>query len=1034
MINFRKFLTFTALSCIASTAAAQSFTEWKDPNVNEVNRAPMHTNYTAFNSLEDAVKGCKTAADYMSLDGLWKFSFAPNVESRPTDFFEVGYNDKAWDTLQVPALWEINGYGYPQYTNVGYPWRNTFKNDPPNVPTDDNYVGSYRRTITIDPSWDGKDVFLHVGSATSNLYVWVNGKFVGYSEDSKLGAEFDVSPYLKSGENTVAFQIFRWCDGTYLEDQDFWRYSGIGRSVYMYARSENRIDDIHITPDLDKSYKNGWLDVVLDMSEGAKGSVELTLSTLKGEKISSTTVAVTGEKLSATVKTTNPKKWSAEAPNLYLLTATLKDESGKVVESIPQKVGFRKIEQVDGNILVNGAPVLIKGADRHELDPLTGYVVTRERMIQDIEIMKQNNINAVRTCHYPNDPMWYSLCDEYGIYMVAEANIESHGMGYKEATLAANASYNKMHLERISRAVARDRNHPAVIFWSLGNEAGFGQNFIDGYNYVKEVDPSRPVQYEQARLYDQTDVFCPMYANYDRMEEHAKSDDKRPLIQCEYAHAMGNSQGGFKEYWDLIRKYPKLQGGFIWDYVDQSLRERLADGSIIYTYGGDYGKNLTSDNNFQNNGLISPDRVPNPHMDEVAFYYQNIWTTPIDIKNGKVEVYNENFFEDLSNYRMQWTLLADGVAIKSGNIESLKVAPQAKSQISLGYTLESDCTAKELLLNVAFETKSAVKGIPASTLLARNQMVVKEYDSYPTELVTSAHKATFKDNNVEVVNVFGNGVKIDIDKRSGLIDLYQVDGVDMLESGYTIRPSFWRAPTDNDFGAGLQNKYGPWKNPGLKVKEIKASESGDNVLVNVDYEMESVDATLTISYLINGDGAIELNENLKVNPSASETPNLFRYGMELTMPQMFDIVEYYGRGGVENYSDRNNSAFIGKYHEKVEDMYYPYIRPQETGNRTDLRYFKVVDLDGRGLTFASTDVISASALDRLTEDIDDSPRKEQNHGGAVKARPLTNIHVDKHQTGLGCVNSWGRLPLEEYQVPWGDYSFKLFISPAKKLK
>ncbi|MEG1635053.1 MAG: glycoside hydrolase family 2 TIM barrel-domain containing protein [Rikenellaceae bacterium] len=1025
-----------SIAAFATTSlSAQTFTEWKDAAVNESNREKMHATYTAYLSREAAVKGDKSGADVKSLNGKWKFNWVPNVESRPTNFFEVGFNDKGWDNLQVPAVWEVNGYGNPQYTNVGYPWRNSFKNNPPHVPVDDNYVGSYRREVEISPSWSGKDVFLSVGSATSNLYVWVNGKFVGYSEDSKLGAEFNVTKYLQPGKNLIAMQIFRWCDGTYLEDQDFWRYSGISRDVYLYARSENRINDIKVVPDLDGAYKNGTLAVSMDFSQKAAGNVELVLSDLSGAVITKQTISVkAGGEVSSILKAANPKKWSAEEPNLYLLTATLTDASGKVVEAIPQKVGFRKVESKGGNILVNGKPVLFKGADRHELDPSTGYVVSRERMIQDLEVMKRHNLNAVRTSHYPNSPMWYELCDEYGVYVVDEANIESHGMGYGKETLGNNAMYNTAHLQRISRMVARDINHPSIIFWSLGNEAGFGQNFIDGYNYVKKTDPSRMVQYEQAGLKEFTDVYCPMYASPRRMEEYANdASQTRPLIQCEYAHAMGNSEGGFKEYWDLIRKYPKLQGGFIWDFVDQSLRVRTADGDIIYTYGGDYGKNLTSDNNFQNNGLISPDRKPNPHMDEVMFYYQNIWTTPKDLAKGLVEVYNENFFTDLANYRMKWTLLADGKAVKTGVVNDLRVAPQQKVVVPLGFSIEN-CGAKELLLNVAYETKNAVKGVEASTVLSRNQMVVKPYADYSIELCKSATKATFKDNNVEVINVFGNDVKVDFSKRSGLIDLYSVDGLNMLEKGYQVRPSFWRAPTDNDFGANLQHKMKAWKDPGMKLEKIEASERGENVVVVAEYKLTNVEASLTMTYEINGCGAIAVTEALKVNPAATAKPDLFRFGMELTMPETFDIIEYYGRGTVENYSDRKESAFVGLYKEKVKDQYYPYIRPQETGNKTDLRYWKVIDLDGRGLEFRSEAPISASALDRLTEDMDDGLQKDQRHGGEIKARRLTNVHVDKAQMGLGCITSWGTLPLKPYMMPFEDYTFKFVMSPTKKLE
>ena len=1037
-MKFTKSISVLSVAMLTTSSLfAQSFNEWKDPNINEVNRAKMRATFTAYNTESAAKSFDKSNADVQSLNGTWKFNFAPNVESRDTDFFKLGFNDKTWGTMPVPGMWELNGFGFPQYTNVGYAWKNTFKNDPPHVQVDDNYVGSYRREFDLNPSWSGKDVFLNVGSATSNLYVWINGEFVGYSEDSKLAAEFDISKYLKPGKNVIALQIFRWCDGTYLEDQDFWRFSGIARGVSLYAREQNRIDNVNIIPNLDSSYKNGTLAVTLDFSDSAKGNVALALYDNAGKAVAkSSAVAKAGEKVVSTMKVSSPKKWSAEAPNLYTLVMTHKGADGEVVESIPQKVGFRKIELKGVNVLVNGEPVLFKGADRHELDPLTGYHVTRERMLQDILIMKNNNLNAVRTSHYPNDPIWYELCDLYGIYVVDEANIESHGMGYGPKTLAKNELYHKAHQERVVRMIERDYNHPSIIFWSLGNEAGFGKNFQDAYYTAKEMDSSRPVQYEQAKNNKETDIFCPMYDRYDEMEKYAK-DDKytKPLIQCEYAHAMGNSQGGFKEYWDLIRKYPKLQGGFIWDFVDQSVRERRDDGSIVYTYGGDYGKNLYSDNNFQNNGLISPDRKPNPHMDEVAYIYQNIWTTPSDVAKGKVQVYNENFFITLANYRMTWTLLADGKSVKSGVVENLNVAPQKRAILSLGYNIADIPKGyKELLLNVEYATKSATMGVEAGTVLSRNQMVVTPYDDYNLTLAASLHTATFKSNNVEVINVFGNGVKVDFVKSTGLIDLYNIDGVDMLEKGFTMRPTFWRAPTDNDYGANLQNRYSAWKKTGSKLVKLTPTQKGSNVEIVAEYSLVHLDATLTMTYIVNGDGAIEVSENLKVNPNAEKKPHMFRYGMELTMPAMFDIIEYYGRGTVENYSDRNNSAFIGLYTEQVEDQFYPYIRPQETGNKTDLRYFKIIDLDGRGLEFRSNAPFSGSALDRLTNDLDDGTQKDQRHGGEVKARALTNVHIDKVQMGLGCITSWGTLPLEEYMLPYQDYSFKFIMSPAKKLE
>lgn len=610
----KKQLMTGLFTVLALTAGAQTFQEWRNPEINAVNRAPMHTNYFAFENADAAKKADKKqSTNYMTLNGTWKFNWVKDADSRPTDFWKTGFNDKGWDDLQVPAVWELNGYGDPIYVNVGYAWRNQFQNNPPEVPTENNHVGSYRREIVVPASWKGKDIIAHFGSVTSNMYLWVNGRYVGYSEDSKLEAEFDLTPYLKPGQkNLIAFQVFRWCDGTYLEDQDFFRYSGVGRDCYLYARNKKRIQDIRVTPDLDAAYQNGSLAVNLDLK--GSGKVDLELVDAQGKQVATATANKSGL---VTMNVENPKKWSAETPYLYTLRASMQGSN----EVIPVKVGFRKIELKGDQILVNGKAVLFKGADRHEMDPDGGYVVSPERMLQDIQIMKQFNLNAVRTCHYPDDNLWYDLCDQYGIYVVAEANIESHGMGYGDKTLAKNPSYKKAHLERNQRNVQRGFNHPSIIFWSLGNEAGDGPNFEQCYKWIKAEDPSRACQYEQARQKEHTDIFCPMYYDYNGMEKYGqRTDATKPLIQCEYAHAMGNSQGGFKEYWDLIRKYPNLQGGFIWDFVDQSCRWKGKDGVMIYAYGGDFNRFDASDNNFCDNGLISPDRVPNPHMYEVGHF------------------------------------------------------------------------------------------------------------------------------------------------------------------------------------------------------------------------------------------------------------------------------------------------------------------------------------------------------------------------------------------------------------------------------
>lgn len=1023
---------FLSVCVLLSMATFARQKEWLDPEVNAINRAAMRAAYFAYPSVESAQAGIKEkASNFMSLNGIWKFNWVQNETEKPVNFYQVGFEDQCWVDFPVPGIWEVNGYGDPLYKNVGYAWSNQFRSNPPLVESANNHVGSYRKTIDLPADWKGRQVYLHVGSATSNLYVWVNGKFVGYSEDSKMAAEFDITKYLQPGKNLIAMQIYRWCDGSYLEDQDFWRLSGIGRDVYLYARTPVHIEDIFITPDLDAAYKDGKLDIVANVTRGG-GSVELELKDMNGAPVSKKEVRPDGKgNIRTLIEVSNPAKWSAEEPNLYTLTLTLKNAAGKVLEVIPQRVGFRKIELKKdlGQIWVNGKPVLFKGADRHEMDPLTGYYVSRERMIQDIQVMKENNLNAIRTCHYPDDPEWYNLCDEYGIYLVCEANIESHGMGYGERTLAKNPAYAKAHLERNQRMVEAFKNHPSIIFWSLGNEAGDGPNFEACYKWIKERDASRAVQYEQAGSKAHTDIMCPMYDDLNWMEKFAKGDDPRPLIQCEYAHAMGNSQGGFKEYWDLIRKYPKLQGGFIWDYVDQGLRGYSRDGSMIYTYGGDFNLYDGSDNNFNCNGLISPDRVPNPHMNEVRKVYQSIWTTPVDLQKGLVNVYNENFFIDLSDYYMEWTLLADGEAMESGVVAQLNVAPSATEQVALGYQLPR--TEKELLLNVSYKLKRAKQLLQAGYVVAEDQLSIQPYTGFNASIAASDKAVKIYEDLVHVVLTTGE-TQVTFDKRNGWIRGLSMNGLEMLEYGYSLQPNFWRAPTDNDMGANLQNRFRSWKNPEMKVKSFKAEQNGNNALVTVDYEMPGVSAALKMIYEINYEGEIRICQDMKVDKSKEKMPHLFRFGMQVVMPGGFDRIDYYGRGPVENYSDRSFSENIGRYRQLVKDQYYPYIRPQESGTKTDIRWWKLTDIDGRGLEIRSDVPFSASALPYLQDDLDDGTRKHQRHSGDLKTRDLTTLSFDLKQMGLGCINSWGAWPLQPYLLPYDDYTFNVVITPVRK--
>ena len=1021
-----------ALASVGLTAFAQQ-PEWQDPNVNAINRAAMHTNYFAYESEQAALKGCRLASDnYMTLNGTWKFNWVQNADQRPTDFYKVDFNDKGWDNIQVPGVWELNGYGDPIYVNVGYPWRSQYKNNPPYVPTVNNHVGTYRKEIELPADWKGRQIMAHFGSVTSNMYLWVNGKFVGYSEDSKLEAEFDLTKYLRPGKNIIAFQVFRWCDGTYLEDQDFFRYSGVGRDCYLYTRTANHIEDIRITPDLDTQYKDGTLQIDIQMK--GKGTVDLKLLDKEGKEVTTAQVKGSG-KQTASMTVSNPAKWTAETPNLYTLVANLQ-ENGKIIESIPVKVGFRKIELKNGQILVNGQAVLFKGADRHEMDPDKGYVVSRERMIQDIKRMKELNINAVRTCHYPDNNLWYDLCDEYGIYVVAEANIESHGMGYGDETLAKNPLFAKAHLERNQRNVQRGYNHPSIIFWSLGNEAGFGPNFEACYKWIKAEDKTRAVQYEQAGTNEYTDIFCPMYYSYESCENYSKGNIDKPLIQCEYAHAMGNSQGGFKEYWDLVRKYPKYQGGFIWDFVDQSARWYTKDGKEFYGYGGDFNRYDASDNNFQNNGLISPDRVPNPHAHEVGYIYQNIWVKPVDLQKGEISIYNENFFRDLSDFYAEWQLLANGEVLQSGIINDLKVGPQQTVNQKLNYTLDNICPCKEVLLNVAFKLKNTETLLPAGFAVAQQQLSVREYKA-PENLLTEkkiAHDYTptpvVEDNDSYYLIVKGENFHIDFERRNGYLSLYDVNGLSILDEGAQLTPNFWRAPTDNDMGAGLQKKYLAWKNPEIKLTSLEHATENGLVVVTAKYDMPTVSAKLTLTYRINKEGAIEVTQSMTTDKNA-KVSNMFRFGMRAALNKNLSNIQYYGRGPIENYSDRNNSTNIGKYAQTVDEQFYSYIRPQETGTKTDIRWWNQTNKGGNGIQLVGKTPFSASALHYTMESLDDGLEKDQRHSELVPQTDCVNFCIDKVQMGLGCVNSWGALPLDKYMVPYQDYEFTFVIKPIQ---
>lgn len=1024
-----------ALLSMSSGALAQSESRWQNVNINQQNREPRRANFFAFENLEKAQSfDKKKSANYLSMEGMWKFNFVKDHNKRPANFFALKYDDSQWKDFPVPGLFELNGYGDATYKNIGYAWATQFDPNPPYISELNNYTGSYRRTFELPKNWKGKDVYFHVGSATSNLTLWVNGKYVGYSEDSKVAAEFNISKYLKPGKNLIAMQVMRWCDGSYFEDQDFWRFTGIAREVYLYARPKLHAADIRLNAALENNYQDGVLNYKVSL-KGGKTDVAITLCDKDGKQIAQATGA------QGVIKVPKVNAWTAETPYLYKAYITLKNKQG-AAEVIPQKVGFRNVEIKNAQLLVNGQPVLVKGADRHEMDPDGGYVVSLERMIQDIKIMKQLNINAVRTSHYPCDPRWYDLCDEYGIYITAEANLESHGMGYEEKSLAKFPEYIVPHIERNEGNVKPLINHPSVIVWSLGNECGYGVNFEKAYDWVKACDKTRPAQYERGGYDSKTDIYCPMYIGYEESESYCKSNGTKPYIQCEYAHAMGNSEGGFKEYWDLIRKYPKYQGGYIWDFVDQGLRDKSpVTGKEIFTYGGDYGRYPASDYNFNCNGIIAPNRRLNPHAYEIQYVLQNVWIKDFDAENGSFNVYNENFFKNIDDLSLTATLFANGVKLTTVAIPDTKgIAPQATKLVksealkSAIEKAEAEHATEEITINFAFASDGSQPLVDKGQVMARQQIVLNGYEFDKVDAPANTGSKIEVEETNSYVKVSAERMSVTIGKKTGMIDYLDVDGEPMLKFRESMTPEFWRAPTDNDYGASLQKKMRVWKNPQMNLKSFDKSESKDSVVLTANFEMPEVKAELMLRYRINAAGEVTVTEKMTTDKEA-KVADLFRYGMQLQMPASFSKLEYYGRGPEENYIDRHSSSFIGKYEANVKDEYYPYVRPQESGNHTDIRYFSIFNpTTGKGITFEGYAPMECSAIPYLVEDLDAGIEKEHawgQHSGDLVEKGLVQLHIQQRQFGLGCIDSWGSSPMEKYRMHYQDRCFS-FVIKAKK--
>ena len=1052
-----------AIKSSVKTVAIQqpTFTEWHDLQVNEINRLPLHTMHFAYDPNDFPGTGAeyldkKKSMNYLSLEGTWKFNWVANADERPTDFYKTDLDDSKWNNIQMPGNWEMLGYGQPEYVNVGFAWRGHFDQQPPAVPTKDNHVGSYRREINIPSNWDGKRVIAHFGSVTSNIYLYVNGKFAGYAEDSKVAAEFDITPFLKKGKNLIAFQTFRWCDGSWCEDQDFWRLSGPARENYLYARSkDHRLLDVRVETELKNNYKDGYLNITAKVQGNTLAYFGLYDPDGK-EVIVTGTDNVRNGVAKYQLRVKNVRKWSAETPNLYTLVVSPIQNGGMYLpyEIVQVKVGFRKVEIKNKQFLVNGQPVLLKGADRHEMDPDEGYNVSEQRMIQDIMMMKRMNINAVRTSHYPNDPRWYDLCDKYGLYVVAEANQESHGFQYGDDAAAKKPEFAKQIMERNQHNVSMFYNHPSIVTWSMGNETVMGDNFLQAYKWIKSQDKTRPVQYEQARRGEGTDIFCPMYYSVAASEKYAKDPNSpMPLIQCEYNHTMGNSGGNLSDYWDLIRKYPILQGGFDWDFVDQALHRNIVKPMSIlpykmnneelrkieYCYGGDYNKYDPSDNNFNCNGIIGPDRQMNPHAYEVAYQYQNIWAKMVNAETGEVSVHNENFFRDLSNYALAWSLEEDGVETQNGTIADLDVPAQQTKNFTIPYD-KSKIKGKEVFLNIDFRLKEAEPLLTAGQVMAYAQLpvVTKQACSGDcSKMLAQGHgkkkmKLAAKKNNVVAVTT--PNLTFKIDRSTGLISEYAYNGKSLLGEGGTLKPNFWRAPTDNDMGAGLQKKFQAWKNPQMNLKniDVKKDKKTNSVTILTSFDMPEVQGQMDITYVVFANtGAVKVTEDFKATEGA-KVSDMFRFGMLMQMPYTMEKSNYYGRGPIENYSDRKDCMRIGVYTDDADNQYFPYIRPQESGTKSDIRWWKQTDATGLGLQVKSCTPFYASAIHFDTEELDDGDEKEQRHSFDLKKSKFTNLFLDSAHMGVGGENSWGAWPLEKYRVHYGNKTFTFTLIPQGK--
>ena len=1018
--------------------------DWENPAISEINREKPRAYFIPFASEEQALQNDLWQSPFIqSLNGTWQFHLSHTPYVRPFYFFKDNYDTSDWTTIKVPANWEMEGFDVPIYVNIKYPHEAT----PPTIQKHYNPVGSYKRSFTIPESWKGQDIILHFGAVSSAMYVWVNEQMVGYSEDSKTPAEFNVTKYLKNGENSLAVEVYRWSDGSYLEDQDFWRMSGITRDVFLMARNPQHISDFRVSSPMVNNYQDGEFKLEVEVVNSAQNTPSVTLEAvlLDGKtKVAeiNQVIQTAAQPVSVTNSIMVPaaKPWSAENPNLYQLLITLKDETGKIIEVLRQDVGFRTVEIKNAQLLINGVAIYVKGVNIHEHNDTTGHYQDEATMLKDILLMKSHNINAVRTSHYPQPERWYELCNQYGLFLIDEANVESHGMGYGEKSLAKDPVWKDAHLFRTRNMFERDKNQPSVIIWSLGNEAGNGVNFESTYAYLKSVDSSRPVQYEQAHGGANTDIVCPMYALMKNMEDYAKGKPTKPYIQCEYAHAMGNSVGNLQDYWTLIEKYPVLQGGFIWDWVDQGILTTDAQGNKFWAYGGDLGGDtLPTDGNFCCNGIINPDRTIKPTLIEVGKVYQHIGFKAANPNNGEIEILNKYSFTNLSEFIFNWEVVADGQVLKSGEISDLELAPNTSIKVQMDVKVDVQ-PATEYFLNISAKLKNTKGILPAGTKLAYEQFKLPFLKNAISAPENTLPKVRMKIDKNSIV-FEGTGFKIIFNQADATMKSYQLEGKEMILAGPV--PDFWRAPTDNDFGNGLDKRSRIWRKAGERKTNISGKAGMDVASVSFNFDLNNdrneVIANYNSNYTILRNGEVIVNNSFKMMKDS--LPEIIRFGMNMVMPREFDQMSWLGRGPHESYQDRFTSALVGLYSGAVADQYFAYIRPQENGNKTDVRWMSITNKDGLGLQFIGSPLLSVSAHHQIMEDFESPDRTDgrgkegekmvRRHTTDVIPRDLTSINIDYRQMGVGGDNSWGALTHDEYRLKEKSYSYSFRICPLK---